>query len=839
MLEDEQKFEELESKLAALSSQVEDLEQETEVDPFFEDDVRRVIDDFKSRELAGLESEGGDFDDDDESTDSSDFISVQTTSGPSFKTHWIKPTSCENMTRDLARDAFVQGAADRYGTSQQVNNGDVLILLCREAVAAEPEEGSEPEEPEEPEPPKKICRYVGLAYNTLVHPASTEPPSEDEELISAPVGNYEIFVWSSCECSDEPVETVEFLVPGDSSGDSDSTSTSYLKLGADESSGYDSDELDFLTEVEAEKDNVQSKATLRGLTIDEAIASKPAGLYGGLNKLSTKLTNWYVNYKKLKIKVKSDIGNLMSSSVQSGGSLSTKLLSAGECGNLTATDPEEPEVLSILAAGSGEDVQATKFNKNIKVSLGKVISVDVSELDDGPEAIPSTELLFSDLTTGEGDDAVAVNIFLPTIIDTDANKIETAVGPLSFLSNYEVSIEARYSVIYESESEGDAEYRIYKEEASNSGLTFASGLLTSSGTASEDENKVLLGVIRVSAIPLTYGCDPIYGCQPDPAGEFFDSSCGSGCATEELILSYRPSNIWVYTESTYENGDFCFNLESSHESIPAGADLQNQFYTNDGHLKAEKVGGKKVDNFYVNNVLIPENTIYYAEKDPYDVCNAVRFEHSFRIYRENLLDDGSRCWTFISEHIYIPGQGDDRTVICTNNGRVVSKLDAVGINVPEYQVNNLPIGQDFYVDSRPGDYNGISIQSTAPGNTEVPPLGECSTAAQIDYQANGDTTFFEDTIIYPKTTSTTDVRVKLTLDGYVGAYGISGLSLDFTNSDGSKIESLETHPSRDGDDGPVIFNIRIPEGSTSLSYAIQLAPLGTPPDTWILELTSQ
>ena len=554
MLEDEQKFEELESKLAALSSQVEDLEQETEVDPFFEDDVRRVIDDFKSRELAGLESEGGDFDDDDdESTDSSDFISVQTTGGPSFKTHWIAPTSCENMTRDLARDAFVQGAADRYGTSQQVNNGDVLILLCREAVAAEPEEGSEPGEPE---PPKKICRYVGLAYNTLVHPASTEPPSEDEELISAPVGNYEIFVWSSCECSDEPTETVEFLVPGDSSGDSDSTSTStsYLKLGADESSGYDSDELDFLTEVEVAKDTVETKYTSRGLTIDEDIASKPAGLYGGLNKLSTKLTNWYVDYKKLKIKVKSDIGNLMSSSVQSGGSLSTKLLSAGECGNLTATDPEEPEVLSILAAGSEADEQATKFSKNIEVSLGNVISVDVSELDDGPEAIPSTDLQFSDLTTGEGDAAAPVNIFLPTISDTDASSIETAVGPLSFLSNYEVSIEARYSVIYESESEGDAEYRIYKKEASNSGLTFASGLLTGSGTASEDANKVLLGVIRVSAIPLTYSCDDDLGCQPDPLGEFDEPTCGGTCtSTSDPVLTFRPANIYDYMKTGSNN----------------------------------------------------------------------------------------------------------------------------------------------------------------------------------------------------------------------------------------------------------------------------------------------
>lgn len=617
MLEDDQKFEELESKLAALSSQVEDLEQETEVDPFFEDDVRRVIDDFKSRELAGLESEDEDFDDDDSSSD--DFISVQTTAGPSFKTHWIAPTSCDNMTRDLARDAFVQGAADRYGTSQQVNNGDVLILLCREPVAEEPEEGSEAEEPE---PPKKICRYVGLAYNTLVHPASTEPPSETEELISAPVGNYEIFVWSSCECSDEPAETVEFLVSVDSSGDSDSDSTSYLKLGDDVSGGYDSDVLDFLTEVEVARANVVSD-TLRGLTIDKDIETKTAGLYGGLTKLSTKLTNWYVDYKKLKIKVKSDVGNLTSSPLQSGA-LSTKLLSAGECGNLTAEDPEEPEVLSILAAGSADDAQATVFNKNVEVSLGNVISVDVSELDDGPEGIPSTELSFSNLTTGEGEAATPVNIFLPTISDSDAGKIQTAVGPLPFLSNYDVSIEARYSVIYESESEGDAEYRIYKKEASNTGLTFASGLLTGAGTVSEDADKVLLGVIRVSAIPLTYSCDPDYGCQPNPLGEFDEPTCGDSCSDDVIqpILTFRPRTIYRLDPQPRNGEPHCVVLETHNRvDAPVGnithpAGPGTHVYTSEGS-SATNILEKRVDGkTYFNSSILNEVSefAYYSSK---------------------------------------------------------------------------------------------------------------------------------------------------------------------------------------------------------------------------------
>lgn len=945
MLEDEQKFEELESKLAALSSQVEDLEQETEVDPFFEDDVRRVIDDFKSRELAGLESEGGDFDDDDESTDSSDFISVQTTSGPSFKTHWIKPTSCENMTRDLARDAFVQGAADRYGTSQQVNNGDVLILLCREAVAAEPEEGSEPEEPE---PPKKICRYVGLAYNTLVHPASTEPPSEDEELISAPVGNYEIFVWSSCECSSENPTNVILPSVFEAGSPSSTSHGDYASIGSDESPDMSSAD-GLLTEASLRKSADTSSSNLaKGLS--NTLAKTDAGYKAQLVQLSQDLSRYHLDQKKNPLNFEADKKSLNSHGFGSDLFVSKNLeLSNGECGNLeTVSISGETFDLALLKEGTPS--LGSTFLSTAKISLGSAVSIggtfNLDVYDTNPVSLGSDLKLDTDHT-----------VFLPIVSETDADKIKTSdtldsqafsltgatvssdssgiivsigtsastvtanyssgllthkdsptvsLGNIRFtipnlsdgtggtdgtsddytpdlfkasvntstasefyeksvsifsssdalinfvdgvavsLSNpsytrvsglsldasnnngtaeatklSEISVRGVYDVIYESEQTGDARYYIdYTYQ--NVTLTIQNGLVTKTVLGSSTtESK---GPINVPGADLKYGCDPDYGCQPDPAGEFFDSSCGSGCATEELILSYRPSNIWVYTESTYENGDFCFNLESSHESIPAGADLQNQFYTNDGHLKAEKVGGKKVDNFYVNNVLIPENTIYYAEKDPYDVCNAVRFEHSFRIYRENLLDDGSRCWTFISEHIYIPGQGDDRTVICTNNGRVVSKLDAVGINVPEYQVNNLPIGQDFYVDSRPGDYNGISIQSTAPGNTEVPPLGECSTAAQIDYQANGDSPFFEDTILYPKTQSPTKVDVLLT-----------GSSYRFVDSSGAQLHPLESYVYAEGND-PFLFTIEIPQGSTGLDiYMNYQGSAGS----WTLQLTSQ
>ena len=102
MLEDEQRFEELEAKLAALSSQVEGLELEKEIDPFFEDDVRRLIEDFREKEIAEVEEDES-FDSEDSAEP--DFIDVQTTGGRTFKVHWIAPDSCDEMTKAKARAA--------------------------------------------------------------------------------------------------------------------------------------------------------------------------------------------------------------------------------------------------------------------------------------------------------------------------------------------------------------------------------------------------------------------------------------------------------------------------------------------------------------------------------------------------------------------------------------------------------------------------------------------------------------------------------------------------------------------------------------------------------------
>ena len=537
MLEDDQRFEELESKLAALSSQVESLELDTEVDPFFEDDVRRVIDDFKRRELAGLESE--DFDgDDDESSSSDDFISVQTTGGPSFKTHWISPTSCENMTRDLARDAFVQGAADRYGTSQQVNNGDVLILLCREPVAGDSEEGSEPAAPRE------ICRYIGLAYNTLVHPASAEPTSETEEGISATVGNYEIFVWSSCECTSESPKTVTLPSVFEENTSASVTHGSYSSIGEDTSPDT-STASSLLTSAVIRKDNATGSVDVAtGLSDTITITSNNSGYKTDLVTLSKDLTEFYLDRETKDLTFNGDKKILNTHTFSSDNYVSKDLtLSNEECLNLYTVSMGNVFDLSLLREGDGSN--GCSVLTTASVSLGVV-----TELDD-TVAIETYDFNSADVTTTPSTDKV----FLPVISGENADLISKTISNFLPLTEFDVTIEASYSVIYENESKGDAEYRFYKQKKVSSALEWASGLLVSYEEGELGE-KELIGVIRVSKIPITYSCDPVYGCMPDPTGEYRDEHCDNLC-TYGTYLFPTPSEartVYLYYGSYQETG---------------------------------------------------------------------------------------------------------------------------------------------------------------------------------------------------------------------------------------------------------------------------------------------
>lgn len=563
MLEDEQRFEELEAKLAALSSQVEGLELEKEVDPFLEDDVRRLIEDFREKEIAELEDEGEDLEDSDE-LGGNDFIDVQTTGGRTFKVHWIAPDSCDNMTKTTARAAFSAGAAERYGTSQQVNSGDVLILLCRKPTSSEA--------------PAKFCQYIGMAVNTGLSPTSAEPPATDVESMTSAVGNYEIFVWSSCECSAESSEpvTITSLTPDSSS----STSDSYAKVGSDGSSISESVD-GLLTDLEVTNTGEQAPLNPLDSTVlkDETLSVNEAGFKANLVSLSEKLTDYYVNYSSKSLSFDASTKNIDSLNFNADSFQSKTLeLTGSECGGLQSVSLGSNS-LELIKAGSSVS-SSTSFVNSAQVSLGVSIYNDGAQ--DGINFIPS----YRAETVDNINHPDAKKLFLPLVSDANAEAIEIS-DSISYLENYELTIEARYTVVYESEGKGDAEYYFYKKEKKVNDAKFASGLFYDNSTASEDTEKQLLGIIRVKDTPLRYGCHETYGCQLDPAGEYDDPGCGSGCANTapQQILTYRPAKILKFDP----NQSTTLPIEI-HDLDPFNALIDSQGYGPAGSLYLDAQG---------------------------------------------------------------------------------------------------------------------------------------------------------------------------------------------------------------------------------------------------------
>lgn len=465
MLEDEQRFEELEAKLAALSSQVEGLELEKEVDPFLEDDVRRLIEDFREKEIAQLE-EDDDLEDSDEQGSGNDFIDVQTTGGLPFKVHWISPESCDNITKATARAAFAAGAAERYGTSQQVNSGDVLILLCRKPTGSEA--------------PAKFCQYIGMAVNTGLSPTSAEPTAADVESVTSSVGNYEIFVWSSCECSSESFDSV--AVSELTQGSSSSSADPYTKVGSDGSSISES-VSGLLTGLEVT--NTAEKSPLSPLesTVlkDQELTTNEAGFKASLTSLSEKLTDYYVNYSSKSLSLNAstkniDTLNFNSNSIQS----KTSEITGSECGGLQAVSLSSYS-LDVIQAGASV-ISSTPFVNSAKVSLGVSIYKDGSVLEEN--FIPS----YRAETNDNIDHPENKKLFLPVVSDIEADSIAVTEEfntsilekvSLGTLSTGDEPLKDHYLKLYESVSQKD----------------FASGLLYNQNSESE-------AVVSLSGIPL-------------------------------------------------------------------------------------------------------------------------------------------------------------------------------------------------------------------------------------------------------------------------------------------------------------------------------------------------
>jgi hypothetical protein len=409
MLEDEQKLEELEAKVAALSSQVESLGLEKEIDPFFEDDVRRLIEDFREKEIAELE-ESDELDETDESEESDDFISVQTTGGRTFKVHWISPDSCDDMTKAKARAAFAAGAAERYGTSQQVNGGDVMILLCRQD-AADPV--IDPESDDEGFNIDQTCHYIGMAVNTGVNPTSLEPPLPDTSEISfsnisSGVGNFEIFVWSSCECSEvtttdendnEITITGQLNIPYVSLGNI-GTSIDLFRNPIDDSG------VNLLAGVAQTGDDVQvslySFDSIQTAAVNNVVSGFKAKLEG-FTATNQDFTGSKSNFKTFETAQKLDKRTYSSRAA---------LESVDKCGNLKAeiSNAETLEIVTIPESAGDSEGSITILGADSSAVTNDSFSTSTLANTDN-----------SDLTANQES---GTSVYLPLITDTEADKIQ-------------------------------------------------------------------------------------------------------------------------------------------------------------------------------------------------------------------------------------------------------------------------------------------------------------------------------------------------------------------------------------------------------------------------------
>ena len=547
MLENnEEQLQEFEEKLESLNQRLEDLEFNPDsFDPFDQYDVERMLEDFRTREQ-GLESQVEESEEVEEPV-GDDFIQVSTNNikNSKFEVHWIAIEECSNYTdcseilsEVEAKDAFLQAIASRAnpaGSKRKIKHGDFLILLCRNT-------GELPESaPEDEEPLKKSCTYIGM-YTQYSSRQAPEPDAT--EVVEAKISDSndfgDVFVWSSCSegsVCDEDSTAVDILTVSESDSGQPS-SLNFLKSGS-ASSPYESGVLDYVTDLSVAKANLGT--TTKGLVIDSAVTDVTAGYHGSLKKLSASLSNWYVDFSKKKFKVKSDVGSITTGTFNfgsSGSSLVNKPLLSDECGNLRVSIYTDSSTIDLFTGSlSSTSENFSDFAKNISVRLGTLEEIEKSEVE-GNIGIEAETTTVSNLVDNK-------QIFFPAISSSDAGNIQTSAF-ISYLENYELTIEARYTVVYEDENKGDAEYYFYKKEKKVESASFASGLFYDAGDVTEDTEKVLLGIIPVKNVPLKYSCDPLYGCMLDPAGEYSEDTCGGNCGYYSFTPSGSEGSLWLW-----------------------------------------------------------------------------------------------------------------------------------------------------------------------------------------------------------------------------------------------------------------------------------------------------
>ena len=156
---------------------------------------------------------------------------------------------------------------------------------------------------------------------------------------------------------------------------------------------------------------------------------------------------------------------------------------------------------------------------------------------------------------------------------------------ITFREVTDVTVRGEYDVIYESEGTGDARYyvdHIYQDVT----IDIENGLVAGSAKVSPATSYGTKPIV-VPGAELRYSCDPVYGCTPDPAGEYDEDTCGGNCGDSSSttpLLTFRPAKIYRIDPQNVGGLPSCRVIEVWTRSGSGGP--SSHTYESDGISKA-------------------------------------------------------------------------------------------------------------------------------------------------------------------------------------------------------------------------------------------------------------
>ena len=357
------RIQELESKLEALEEELSEQGEGNMLFAWMRQDLERVLEDFRDRQIKGAvdqkngdlpagNEEGGGEQEEDPDDDMAVITIGQKQGGTPFKVFWVGIedtdvfSTCDEVTsRDDAETLFLDVIEKKINAGVEINNGDLLFLLCSEEP---PEEGSETTAYEN-------CVYIGMFIDVSSNNQDAEPGSatiepspalitastiqiDDQEQVANPEATWtvlrSVFVWQECFCE---------------GGENEKVSTSTLTTSQGSSAGYI---------VSSTSGSANAGAQFTGLGEYEVnpniyMLANPNNLNGSSASLTLKPVN--------DLTLNSSPVNLFNS----------------KCGGLKKEDNGSPTSSTMLAVGSGSN---TTFNVLDGLSTGDAVSLGAEDV---------------------------------------------------------------------------------------------------------------------------------------------------------------------------------------------------------------------------------------------------------------------------------------------------------------------------------------------------------------------------------------------------------------------------------------------------------------------------